>query len=152
GVLLVAVAHLEELLRRQVGGQLAGEQVVLEGDRDRLAVLVREHAGVDGVLGLAVGLFIGGEEVDAVLDDGAAEGGAVLLALVGRLVVAGLLLGLRLGVELLVAEEAPAAAREVVGAGLGDDGQHAAGGAAVLGLVLLRLDVELLDALQVEVL
>src|SRR4029077_11269098 len=82
GVLLVAVTHLEELLRRQVGGQLAGEQVVLERNRDRLAVLGREDAGVDGVLGRPVGLLIGGEEVDAVLDDGAAEGGAVLLAVI----------------------------------------------------------------------
>ena len=79
-------------------------------------------AGVDGVGGVAVGLLVGGEEVGLVLDDRAAERGAVLLALVvGCLSAAGELLGLGLGVQAVVAEEAVGAARELVGAGLGDD-------------------------------
>src|SRR4029079_32710 len=101
---------------------------------------------------VAVGLFVSTEEVGLVLDDRTAERCAVLFALVFALVGAGLPLGLGLLVEALVAEEPVGADRQIVRAGLGDDAQHAAGRTSVLGLVLHRLDLELLHRFEVEVL
>src|SRR6185312_12881887 len=135
GVLLVAVAHLKVLLGRDVVAHLGRAELVGEGDGYRLAVEAgKGAAGGDRIGGIAFRLFPGGEEVRLVLDDGTTQRGTVLLALVGLFAGARGLLGFRLGVQALIAEEAVGAAGELVGAGLGDHGQDAAGRAAVLGL------------------
>ena len=73
-VLLVAVAHLQELLGSDVAGGLGGQEVVLERSADHRAVETRIDAlGVDEVIGAAVQTLAGDEEVRAVLDDRTAE-------------------------------------------------------------------------------
>ena len=46
---------------------LAADQVVLERERHDRAVLGQQTAGATVYVGLAVGLLVGGEEVDLVL-------------------------------------------------------------------------------------
>src|SRR5207244_13076943 len=111
-----------------------------------------DAAGLNDVRGIALRALAGDEEVRSVLDDRPTEGSTVLIAPIRRLGAAAKLLRFRLLVETLVAIELVRASLAVVRAGLGDDGQDAASGAAVLGLVLLRLAVELLHRLNVEVL
>src|SRR5204862_5048524 len=98
-------------------------------------------ARVERVVRLALRALGGDEEMGLVLDDRPAHGGAVLIAPVRVLSAPRLLLRLSLGVQALVAKVFERAAMEVVRAALGDDVQHAAGRAAVVGLVYGRLDV-----------
>ena len=95
--------------------------------------------------------LVGGEEVRLVLHDRAAERAAVLVALVVLLVgsVARSSRS-RSSRSSRVAEEREPAAAVVVRAALGDDVHHAAVAAAVLGLVALGDEVELLDRLERE--
>ena len=83
-------------------------------------------------------------------DDRAAEAAAELVAAIVLLVDFVELLGFGLRVHLRVAEQLEEAALQLVRAALGDDVHHAAVAAAVLGLVALRDEVELLDRLERE--
>ena len=68
-----SVADRQVLRRRDVGRPLGSDQVFADR-RGEDAVLAREQAQrVDGLLGIELGPFGGGEEVRAVLDDRAAE-------------------------------------------------------------------------------
>ena len=73
-VLLIAVAHLQELLGGDIAADFAGDEVILEWCGDDLSVECRiDAAGIDDVVGGAVEALSGDEEVRAILDDRSAE-------------------------------------------------------------------------------
>ena len=152
-VVLHSVAHLQELPGVEIGAGLRRQKVVLERCGNRSAVKVRINtAGIDDVVRGPLSALAGDEEVRAILDDRAAERGAVLIATIGRLAASGDLLARRLRVEAFVAIELVGASFEVIRASLRDDSQHAAGRAAEFRFVLLRLNIEFLHCLDVVVL
>ena len=139
----------QRLVLRQVESELGGAEIAVALRFHHLAGL-----GAGGELA-AQGVgdpVVGGEKPEAVLDQVAADVGAVVLlgeALDGA---AGghHRLGRRLQRVVVVVAEGVAA--ELVAARLGDDVDDAAGGLAVLGLVAAGLDVDLLDELEVQLL
>ena len=149
-VVVVSVAHRQVMRRVEVRGRLRRHEVLaIRNGED--AVLVGEEAGrVDDLRRVLLRPFDGAEEVRPVLRDRAAEAAAELVAAVVLLARVRQDLALRLRVHRLVAEHLEEAARRRVGAGLGDDVQHAAVAAAVLRLEALRLEVELLDRFERE--
>ena len=89
--------------------------------------------------------FVAAEEEQVVGAERAAQRAARLVAAECRLLVD---VEVVAGVEGVVAVEQEAGAGEPVGAGLGDDVDLAAGGAAVLGAVAVRGEAELADRLH----
>jgi hypothetical protein len=96
---------------------------------------------------LAVQL-LGDEEVELVVDQGAAEGPAEVVAIEGVLGLARLLQEVVRGVQRVVAPEVEGAAVERVLAAAGDDVDLRARGLAELGAVAVAMDLELLDGLD----
>ncbi|MFN7975360.1 MAG: hypothetical protein U0166_23905 [Acidobacteriota bacterium] len=144
-VVLEAVAQRQELVVRDGVVELCRDEVLPERLLDRALVLGPEAARVDRVVGVLVLPLVGHEEVRPVSDDGTADGESFLKALVVRLREALILLEVLLPVEALAPVVAEDVAMEGIGAALGDDGDDAAPGPAVLRLEPLRDDLELLD-------
>ena len=131
-------------------GQLGRAQVAV-----RIGVRRSPRLGPvgDGPFDRVLHAVVGAEKPQAVLHDVAAEVEAIVETVVARrereqVRVLGMLV---VGLERVVVVVDEGVAVEVVAAGLRDDVDDAAGGAAVLGLVTAGLDLELLDELVVEI-
>ncbi len=139
----------ERLSGGDVEGQLGGREVAVAGRIDDVAG--RRTGRQDGARRVRDPV-VGAEEPEPILDDVAAEVDAEVLALVAVDGAGGGddRVGARL--QRVVVEVGEDVALELVAARLGDDVDHAAGRAAVLGLVAAGLDVDRLHELEVELL
>ena len=142
------VAHRRKLILRQVRRNLSGEQVLAAGRREHAFQAWVQSESRHGLFRVLLCSLDGGEEVRLVLHDWSAERPAVLIAAVVLLVDVAQLFGFGLRIQGVVAVRREPAAAEIIGAALGDDVHHPAVAAAVLGLVALGNEVELLDRLQ----
>jgi hypothetical protein len=155
-VAVVAEPARHVLVRVEIPRRLAREQPLDVFGRERAVEPWKEAAGVDRLERVGFRALGGDEEVRFVLRQRTAERSAELVPpvvlLADRLAprVDSRPFGMRFGVERSIAQELEGAAGPDVGAALGDHVHHAADASSVLGLVVRRLEIELLDGLQRE--
>ena len=144
---VVAIANRHIVPAAQIGGHLAGEEVLAHGNREHAVLRRKEPQRIDGLLSVLLRALERPEVEHAVLGDRTADAAAVLVAAIVLLRHVAQRLALGLGVHRRVAEQRERAAADVVGAALGHH-VHDGAAAAVLRVEALRHHVELLNRLE----